>query len=110
MLQAAELQITAQFDLADAVVPGGFALAEAPRQGTLIASEREGLGGIAAQRAFLEVTGQAQLPGIVEGMLEAGLDQVVGVVDSAVARLAEEGRARHAAQPIIRRDHAAVEH
>src|SRR5690606_40325483 len=49
MLQAAELQFAAQFELADAVVPGGFALAKAPRQGAVVARQGLVFRGIAGQ-------------------------------------------------------------
>ena len=109
MLPTADVEQAAQFQLGDAVMPVVVALAITAVDGVAVGIQRTSFRGEAPEFAFLVVAGQAQFPAVVEVMFQRGLQQVVVVVDVAVVRFTEEGRARDATPFIVRRDNATIE-
>ncbi len=96
MLPTADVELAAQFQLGDAVVPTGGAFAQAAVNGMAVGIQRTTFRGVTPQAALFVVAGQAQFPGVIKVMFQRGLDAIVVVADIAVVGFAEEGRAGHA--------------
>ena len=92
VLPAADVKQTTQFELGDAVVPVGIALAVAAIDGVAVGVQGTIFGGEAPEFAFFVMAGEAQFPAVVELMFEGGLQQIVVVVDVAVVGFTKEGR------------------
>jgi hypothetical protein len=73
VLPVTEVEQTAQFELGDAVVPVVVTLAVATVDGVAVSIQRARLGGEPPEFPLLVMTGQAQLPGVVELMFKRGL-------------------------------------